>query len=153
MGAIKKPDEIVSKKPAAIAVSRIVHDFGRLARYFKNCKMALEPTPKRRARVVDDRDRSARYGSAASRRSSICCRVNRFGRQTSDIPAVYTLPATYPVSNITPADHTHRSATEPRTSLHKQPGGGLPTPFAETPPQMWPSDRSLGRKRKPMLYP
>ena len=49
--------------------------------------------------MVDDRDRSARYGSAASRRSSICCRVNRFGRQTSDIPAVYTSPATYPVIN------------------------------------------------------
>ena len=41
MGVIKKPDEIVSKKPAAIAVSGIIHDFGRLARYFKNCKMSV----------------------------------------------------------------------------------------------------------------
>ena len=62
-------------------------------------------------RVVDDRDRSARYGSAASRRSSICCRVNRFGRQTSDIPAVYTSPATYPVINWSQA-HA-RNETEP----------------------------------------
>ena len=35
----------------------------------------------------------------------------------------------------------------------EQSRGRPKAPFAETPPQMWPSDRPLGKKRKPMLYP
>ena len=35
----------------------------------------------------------------------------------------------------------------------EQSRGRPKAPFAETPPQMWPSDRPLGKKRKLMLYP
>ena len=55
--------------------------------------------------------------------------------------------------STTPTDHTRPLATEPQTSLLSRPGGSLPTPFADNPPQMWPSVLPLDKKWKPLLYP